>query len=260
MPHATTRSVLVFSVLPLTCQCDHQICVGVLCVTPNMPVSPPVLCWCSLCHPCHVHIKQLPLKDLSVHYSSCSACCSKCYININNCSLCCTECSVLPTALHQCNQMTQFIVSQSVCRSCCSLCCTECHVNTNNWHSSLYLSQSVVVVALRVVQNVNTNNWHNSLCLSQFTGVAVPRVVQNVTSTQATQSVYWSCCSLCCTVSRQHKHLPLTAVYKAVGHCCCHSLCGPKHHISLSQWNDRLSVGQITTIVLHTATLSHQHK
>ena len=55
----TTRSVLVFCVtltvmsikqLPLcaTCQCHHQICVGVLCVTPNMPVSPPVLCWCSV--------------------------------------------------------------------------------------------------------------------------------------------------------------------------------------------------------------------
>ena len=157
-------------------------------------------------------------------------------------------------------QLTQFTVSQSVCRSCCSLCCTECHVNTNNWYSSLYLSQSVVVVALCVVQNVNTNNWHNSLCLSQFTGVAVPRVVQDVTSTQTTQSVYWSCCSLCCTVSCQHKHLPLTAVYKAVGHCCCRSLCGPKHHISISQWNDRLCVGQTTTIVLHMATMSHQHK
>ena len=104
----------------------------------------------------------------------------------------------------------------------------------------------------------------------------------------ASQSVYWSCCSLCCTVSHQHKHLPLTAVYKAVdhccccslcctvscqhkhlpltavykaaGHCCCRSLCGLKHHISISQWNDWLCVGQSTTIVLHRATMPHQHK
>ena len=140
MPHATTRSVLVFSVLPLTCQCDHQICVGVLCVTPNMPVSPPVLCWCSLCHPCHVHIKQPPLKDLSVHYSSCSACCSKCYININNCSLCCTE---------------------------CSLCCPQLYINATKWHSSLCLSQSVVAAVLCVVQNVMSTQTTDTVhCIS----------------------------------------------------------------------------------------------